>query len=136
MKVVIDTNVLLKSIPRVSSFRPIFDAILSRRLVVAVSVDILHEYLEVVERETSLEVAQNLHQLLLSKPNVLLTTVHYRWGLITADLDDNKFVDCAIAASADFVVTDDKHFSVLAAVEFPTVKVASSREFLKQVLSS
>lgn len=34
-------------------------------------------------------------------------------GVITADADDNKFCDCAIAADADFVVTEDHHFGPL-----------------------
>ena len=37
----------------------------------------------------------------------------FQFRIITADPDDKKFVDCAIAAQADFTVTDDQHFSVL-----------------------
>ena len=37
----------------------------------------------------------------------------YQWQLITADPDDDKFADCAIAAGADYVVTEDAHFAAL-----------------------
>ena len=32
---------------------------------------------------------------------------HYTFALIEADKDDNKFVDCAIAANAKCIVTED-----------------------------
>ena len=35
------------------------------------------------------------------------------FNLITADPDDNKFADCAIAAEADFIITADQHFEVM-----------------------
>ncbi|WP_394354870.1 PIN domain-containing protein [Hymenobacter armeniacus] len=54
----------------------------------------------------------------------------YNWQLITADGDDNKFVDVAIAAGAEFLVTNDRHFQVLQAIEFPLVPVISLAGFL------
>ncbi len=45
--------------------------------------------------------------------NVLYAEPHFRFGVIAADPDDNKFVDCAIAVEADFIVTSDRHFDVL-----------------------
>jgi predicted nucleic acid-binding protein len=64
-------------------------------------------------------------------PNLLYVNKYYFWRLITIDPDDNKFVDCAIAANADFIVTDDKHFNVLKNVAFPSVKVINAAEFLE-----
>ena len=32
---------------------------------------------------------------------------------ISADRDDDKFADCAIAANADYIITSDKHFAPL-----------------------
>jgi len=49
--------------------------------------------------------------------------------LIQNDLDNNKFVDCAVSASAEFIVTHDKHFSILKSVEFPSVSVISLEGF-------
>jgi predicted nucleic acid-binding protein len=34
--------------------------------------------------------------------------------VIGEDPDDNAFTDCAIAAHADFVITEDHHFKLLA----------------------
>lgn len=53
---------------------------------------------------------------------------------MTNDPDDNKFVDCAIASNADFIVTEDRHFQLLKDVPFPRVNVIGIEEF-KEVLS-
>jgi len=64
-------------------------------------------------------------------PDVLQVHKYFFWNLITADPDDNKFVDCAVAASADYLVTEDKHFKVLKNIPFPPVTVVSMDDFLE-----
>ena len=59
---------------------------------------------------------------------------HYSFGLITADFDDNKFVDCAIVANARCIVTEDKHFNVLKTIQFPKVEVVNIDEFKKYLV--
>jgi len=49
--------------------------------------------------------------------------VKYKWNLITADPDDNKFVDCAVSANATYLVTNDRHFNVLRGIDFPIINV-------------
>ncbi len=66
-------------------------------------------------------------------PDVVFVQKYFFWNLITADPDDNKFVDCSVAASANFIVTDDKHFQVLKKIPFPTVAVISALEFVKML---
>jgi len=58
---------------------------------------------------------------LLNLRNVHLITPHYRWNIIQKDEDDNKFIDCAIAGNADFIVTDDNDFKVLDIWKFPPI---------------
>ena len=55
----------------------------------------------------------------------------FRFGLIETDPDDNKFVDCAIVANAEYIVTDDAHFDVLKDIPFPRVLVMTAEEFLE-----
>ena len=45
------------------------------------------------------------------------------------DEDDNKFVDCAFAANADFIVTNDAHFNVLNTIDFPSIPILSIDKF-------
>ena len=60
--------------------------------------------------------------------------IDFAWFLIEADPDDNKFVDCAIAGQADYIVTHDKHFRILDEIQFPRVR-ATGLEALREMLS-
>ena len=55
--------------------------------------------------------------------------------MIEADPDDNKFVDCAIAANAQFIVTNDHHYNVLHQIDFPKVNVINIDAFLNLVVN-
>ncbi len=50
--------------------------------------------------------------------------------LDTNDLDDNKFVDCYIGGNADFLVTNDHHFTILKKLDFPKLAIISIDDFL------
>lgn len=133
MKVVIDTNVLLMSIPRISKYRQIFDALLSAKYELAISESILQEYIEIIGKKTTGQIAQNLAELFSQLNNVTQTEVYFHWDLITADPDDNKFVDCAVSANVQFIVTNDNHFNLLRQIDFPPVAVISADEFLEKL---
>ncbi len=130
MKVVVDTNCLLASFSKKSPYRWFFDSILRGELTLAFTTDILLEYEEIVSKRTSGEVAQNLIKLLVDLRAREQIEVYYFWNLITQDPDDNKFVDCAIAANADYLITHDRHYTTLHSVEFPKVRIATLPEFL------
>jgi uncharacterized protein len=133
MKIVLDTNILLISLPKRSPFRSIFDQLLKGSFQLFVTNDIISEYFEIIETKSNFEVASNVVELLLSLQNVTKTEVYYKWGLISEDYDDNKFVDCAISANADFIVTNDKHFEILKRITFPKVKVINDEAFLNKI---
>ena len=61
----------------------------------------------------------------------ILVDPHFRTELITADPDDNKFVDCAFAAGADYLVSEDHHFSVLRSTPFPQLNLVTLDEFMQ-----
>lgn len=70
-------------------------------------------------------------EILVNAENVEKREVFYKWDLIKYDKDDNKFADCAIAGSVDYLVSDDKHFNVLKKIKFPPLKVLKTNEFMK-----
>jgi uncharacterized protein len=133
LRIVLDTNALLMSLPRKSPYRPIFDAFLSGKILLLIDNGILSEYLEILEERTDSIVAQNIAELLINSTNVIRVNVNIKWLLINNDPDDDKFVDCAVAGSADYLVTNDKHFNVLKALDFPPVPLISVDAFLKVV---
>ncbi len=133
MKVVIDTNILLISLPKLSKYRPIFDGLLKGKFNLAISDSILQEYIEIIGTKTTGQIAQTLGDLLLTLHNVEKTEIYFRWNLIKADPDDDKFVDCAISARVTFLVSNDKHFKVLKSVDFPPVEVINADDFLEEL---
>ncbi len=130
LKILLDTNILLICLATKSKYRPIFDALLRGRFELNISNEILTEYIEILERKTNRIIANNVAELLLSLENVRKIEVYFRWNILTEDRDDNKFVDCAISAGADFIFSNDKHFNALKPVEFPKVNVISADDFL------
>ena len=136
MKIVLDTNVLLTSLLKTSKYRPIFDALLNKEFNLVISNEIFSEYLEIIERKTTPEIAKNIGELLVNLDNVEQIEVYYKWLLIKDDPDDNKFVDCAIAGNVRFVVSNDKHFKILKTINFPNVEVISSDEFLNELIGN
>jgi putative PIN family toxin of toxin-antitoxin system len=119
---VIDTNVLLVSISSKSQYHWIFQGLLNQEFEIAFTTEILSEYEEIIAAKYSPSIAQNVIRTLLVLPNAVQTVVYYNWCLLSDD-DDNKFVDCAVAANVDAVVTHDKHFNILENIPFPSVHV-------------
>lgn len=131
MKVVLDINALLVSIPKKSKYRLIFDLLIAGEYEVIISNNILSEYMEILERKTNSVVSNNIAQMLLHLENVKRIDVFYEWNLIEQDPDDNKYVDAAISAGVDFLVSNDQHFKVLSRVDFPKVTRINIDEFLQ-----
>ena len=129
--IVIDTNCLLQIISRHSHYRPIWDAFLAGHFTLCVSNEILDEYQEILEQQITPTVAENVVMLLLNQKNVQLVDPHFRMGIITADPDDNKFVDCAFVAGADYLVSEDAHFRVLHDTSFPQLNLVTLDEFMQ-----
>ena len=129
--VVIDTNCLLQIISKKSPYRPIWDAFLTGRYDLCVSNKILDEYQEILGQQITPTIVENLVLLILNKSNVRLIEPHFRMELIKADPDDNKFVDCAFAAGADYLVTEDNHFNILKKTAFPKLNLVTLDEFME-----
>jgi predicted nucleic acid-binding protein len=133
-KIVLDTNVLSVSIARRSRYYPIWQGLRDGMFDLFVTTDIVREYEEVIGRDISPQLADTVLETLETLPNVNFVHKYYYWNLITADPDDDKFVDCAVAGGVDYLVSDDKHFKVLESVPFPKVVVLSAGEFLDLIL--
>lgn len=132
MRIVLDTNSLLVSIGRQSKYRPVFDALVEGKFTLLLSNDIINEYVEVIGWKANAIVAEGISDFLMSSPDVEKVNIYFKWSMIVADADDNKFVDCALNGRADFLVTDDRHFDALRRVGFPPVQVMRTATFLEE----
>ena len=77
--------------------------------------------------------AHNIINAIIRSPYTLKFDPHFRFRLIKQDPDDNKFVDCAIIAGADYIVSEDAHFRILAESPFPEILVIRLEEFIRDL---
>ena len=129
-RLVVDTNCLLASINPRGAYFKLYELFMAKAFEWVVSNEILTEYEEQVTRRYSVGTAQQVHEVLTMASNTYFQEAHYKWQLIEADPDDNKFVDVAVAANADLLITNDRHFEVLRQIEFPRVTILSLPAFL------
>jgi putative PIN family toxin of toxin-antitoxin system len=131
--IVLDTNCLLACIARGSKFHGVWTAFLNEDYNLCVSNEIIFEYEEILSKRITPTFADMIIQVILNSENIIFAHPTFRFNLITVDHDDNKFVDCAIVANADYIVTQDKHFDVLKKIDFPKVNVIRIEEYIKDL---
>ena len=131
LKIVLDTNALLRSISRRSSFSIVLDKLYEGDYELWVSNDILLEYEEKITDIFSRETAELILGALALLPNVRKAEIHYNLFLISTDSDDNKFSDCAFSGNVHYLVTNDKHFNVLSTIPFPSINVITLEKFVE-----
>lgn len=133
MRVVIDTNCLLVSISRKSKYNWLFQAILDKKFELCITNEILSEYEEVIDRYFTKETVEPLYEILTTANNVKKVEISFKLQLIYNDPDDNKFVDCAFASNANYIVTNDAHYDILKLVDFPRFNIVTIEKF-KEIL--
>lgn len=131
MRVVIDTNILVMTITSRSPYHKVYQELVKGTFELLVTTDIVLEYEEIISKKYSPITSNLFSQLISELPNFQLITNYYKWQIIEKDKDDNKYVDCAIAGSADFIATEDKHFDCLKDISFPKVQVVNLETFFQ-----
>ncbi|MDR1813636.1 MAG: putative toxin-antitoxin system toxin component, PIN family [Tannerella sp.] len=130
-RIVLDTNCLLASLPATSPFHAIWAAYLYGDLTLCISNEILSEYAEIIGRKTNAVVLNAVLNTIIKNENSFFIDPQYHLHLITSDPDDNKFIDCAFAAQATYIVSNDKHFNILKEIDFPKINVITISDFIK-----
>jgi putative PIN family toxin of toxin-antitoxin system len=100
MNIVLDTNCLLMSLSRRSSYYLVWRDFVDGKYTLCITNEILAEYEEILTQKVGTEITSNVINAILDLPNTKLVQVFYHLHLITADSDDNKFVDCAFKTNA------------------------------------
>ena len=129
IRVVVDTNVF------VSSFfggnpRKIVDLWKSGQLTLCLSRPIIDEYVEVLQR-LGLKNERELSELLSLFAHgfhVLFSAKTPELHLVKEDPDDDKFIECAVALKADFIISGDK--ALIAIQDYMGISIVTPKEFL------
>lgn len=135
-RVVVDTNVLVSGLFGIkdSPSSQILSAVQAQKIILVTSPLILEEVAEVINRQRvvklirmTVEQRTDFMDKLIDRSEV--TAGKQLLQLTSRDIQDDKFLACALEAKADYVVTGDKDLLVLK--EFEGVKIVTPREFLK-----
>ncbi len=129
IRVVVDTNVF------VSSFfggnpRKVIDRWKSGEITLCLSKPIVDEYIGVLRR-LGLQNEKELDELLSLFAHgfqVVFTATTPELHVVEKDPDDNKFIECAVALKADFIITGDK--ALIEIQDYMAIKIISPKDFL------
>lgn len=134
-RIVIDTNVLLVSISTRSRLHWIFKNLLDKKYILCVTTDILVEYAEIIAQHMGQNTSESVLGVISNLSNVEYITSYFKFRLLK-DEDDDKFVDCAIAANASYIVSHDKDFKILKKIDFPKVVVIDTTQFKEDLFNN
>lgn len=135
-RIVLDTNSLIQCISPRSRYRAIWNSFFNGTHCLCVSNEILNEYEEILERLAGEDTAKYAINLILNNKYTLFVTPYFKFQLIQSDFDDDKFVDCAVASNAKFIITEDRHFDVLLKCDFPKLDIIGLDAFLSTLSHS
>jgi putative PIN family toxin of toxin-antitoxin system len=124
-----DTNVFVSSFFGGHS-RKVVDLWKSGEVAFCLSKPIVDEYIEVLRR-LGLQNEKELDELLglfAHGFHVVFTAKTPELYVVEKDPDDNKFIECAAALKADFIITGDK--ALLEIQDYMAIKIVSPRDFL------
>ncbi len=123
-KVVFDTNVFVSALGWRGASHEIFNRCIKGNLKLFISIEIFDEIKRVLNypkfRFHQAEIDEFLEQI-LEVGRLVETEVKVQ--IIKDDPSDNKFLECALAAKADYIISRDSH--LLKILEFAGIKISS-----------
>jgi uncharacterized protein len=128
IRVVLDTNILFSAVLKSSGPQAeLIRLIVDNQIIPCVSPATLAEYHEVLARPILHHRALEVEHILNLLTGIALLVVPTTSANAATDPDDNCFLECAEAASADYLITGNKrHFPET----WKKTKIVSTREFL------
>ncbi len=130
LKVVLDTNVFVSAVLGRGPSSILLERWKAGKFTLLFSPLIFDEYFEVIAHPKFDQQEQDIRALaeLLAERAVALTP-QIKVDVCKEDPDDNKFLECAIARAADFIVSGDQH--LLRLKEYQGIKIVTIAEFLQ-----
>ena len=129
MTVVIDTNVVLSAILFGGKPKQVLEKALSGSIQLAISESPVNELQGVLQRpkfELSAQLVQTIVSEYASIASWIEPSEHF--NVVVDDPSDNHFIDCAVAAKADYLITGDRH--LLSLGTFRMIKIVSVDNFI------
>jgi putative PIN family toxin of toxin-antitoxin system len=132
-KVVLDTNVLISSILFKGELARIVDLWKRGKIVPVISRETFNEFRSVLEypkfRLTKGEIKAIIEEEVL--PFFEIVEITSEVSGVCKDPDDDKFIACALSASADFIVSGDKDLCDV--VTHKSIKIIRASHLMKMI---
>ena len=127
-KVVLDTNVVISSFFG-GHAQAIINLWLEGKFQLCLSAAIMAEYRAILAEHVSPDYLGFIIETLEMASNVSQLAELPQLSVIAEDPSDNRFLECALAAKADYLVSGDHH--LLQLVEFKGTKIVPPAEFMR-----
>jgi len=132
--VVLDSNVLISAIVFGGKPRVILESIIEGKLKLAFSEALLEE-IEAVLQGKKFRFSPQITDLIITELQSISEILHptSTVSVIKKDPADNKVIECAIAANADFIISGDAHLLELG--EYRNIKILSPSDFCDTIIA-
>lgn len=129
-KVVVDTNIIISAIHFGGQPAQIIKLAIEEKIKFFISREIITEILGVLQRKFAYGKAalKEVEELLLTTSSLVRPKQTVK--IIKNKPPDNRILECALAAKADYLVSGDKKH-LLPLKKFKSVKIITAQEFLK-----
>lgn len=134
MKIVIDTNIFVSSfINKNGNPRKLIDLWKTGTITLCLTREIIAEYIEVLKRFDVVKDIEIKRLLNLFKKGININFVGIlpKLNIIKEDPDDNKFIECAVASHAKYIVSGDSHLTKLK--NYKNIKIVAVEEILIKI---
>ena len=134
MRIVLDTNVLISALLFGGRPRIILEKVVRRELTLCISEPILAELAGVLQRPKFGFGATAVNQIVAELSAISeLIRPSQEFAVIGADQADNRVIECAVEANAEYIISGDMH--LLALKEYGSIQVVSPQAFLERHMS-
>ena len=130
-KIVIDTNIYISAIFWGGKPRAIVDLGRSGEVLIFTSSEIEDEIEKKLKTKFGLSNEESEQILIDFSTFTIPVEVSQRISVIDDDPDDDKFIECAVASQAGFVVSGDKH--LLDLEEYEGINIIKAADFLSVI---
>ncbi len=129
-RIVVDTNILVSATVFGGLPDRVLDLAREGKIEIITSPCILEEYSRILKVKFTFSPERVLEALLEIRGLTTLTNPRITLDVVKEDEPDNRILECAVSAKADFIVSGDiKHLQPLE--EYRGIKILSPSEFLR-----
>jgi len=135
LKVVLDTNVLISAILFGGKPRQILEKAIRGEIRLCLSQPILEELKGVLQR-SKFDYSAEMIQVILTELTGIADFVNpsKTIDVVYEDPDDNRILECAVEAEANYIITGDSH--LLKLIRYRNIEVLNAGAFLEKLSST